>query len=116
MVAQLEEDGKYLIAGGYANESVETRDLGIRLTRAATLLKQQAAPAPEAVVVVVAVSERPWEREGWCGKWGYCWRFDPCENGWWSYGPPVDLMNDPGDWTHMASHDAIPLPQDGEGE
>ena len=84
------------------------------VVRAATLLQQLAAPAP--AVVPVAVAERPWEREGWCGKWGYCWRFDPCENGWWSYGPPVDLMNDPGDWTHMASHDAIPLPQAGEVE
>ena len=246
LVAQLEEDGKYLIAGGYANESAETRDLGIRVTRAAALLQQFSAPpapepgggrwsegicgdgaailfdgvmvpieevvralnrtpaapaapevgrvaipcnadiaaamvplgegylrehapdrlrpatpavpepgevgeladrlgwiaaqlgdigwsddsasvvraatllqqlaAPAPAVVPVAVAERPWEREGWCGKWGYCWRFDPCENGWWSYGPPVDLMNDPGDWTHMASHDAIPLPQAGEVE
>ena len=48
LVAQLEEDGKYLIAGGYANESAETRDLGIRVTRAAALLQQfSAPPAPE---------------------------------------------------------------------
>jgi hypothetical protein len=41
LVAQLGEDGKHLIAVGYANESVETRDLGIRVTRAAALLQQQ---------------------------------------------------------------------------
>lgn len=38
LATQLEEDGKYLIAAGYANESVKTRDLGIRVIRAATLL------------------------------------------------------------------------------
>jgi hypothetical protein len=66
----------------------------------------------------VVVSERPWELEGWTDKRGHCWRFDPCESGWWSYGRPVDPMDDPSPWTHMAPHNAIPLPapQDGEVE
>jgi hypothetical protein len=51
LVAQLEEDGKYLIAAGYANESVKTRDLGIRVIRIATLLQQLSAPAPVVVPV-----------------------------------------------------------------
>ena len=38
LATQLEEDGRYLIAAGYANKSVKTRDLGIRVIRAATLL------------------------------------------------------------------------------
>ena len=33
--------------------------------RAADLLERQAVP--------VAVSERPWEREGWCNEKGECW-------------------------------------------
>jgi hypothetical protein len=63
-----------------------------------------------AAVAPVAVSERPWEREGWCDAEGRCWRFDSCENGWWSYGDPTDLMGSSIPWTHMVPHWAIPLP------
>jgi hypothetical protein len=38
LATQLEEDGKYLIAAGLANECIKTRDLGVRVIRAATLL------------------------------------------------------------------------------
>jgi hypothetical protein len=58
----------------------------------------------------VPVSERPWGREGWCDAEGHCWRFDPCERGWWSYGAPTNLMGSPVPWTHMAPHWALPRP------
>jgi hypothetical protein len=64
----------------------------------------------------VPVSERPWERPGWCDAGGYCWRFDPCENGWWSYGAPLDLMGSPSPWTHMLPHWALPVPAAAAGE
>ena len=69
-----------------------------------------------AAVQPVPVSERPWERPGWCDAEGRCWRFDPCENGWWSYGYPLDLMASPGPWTHMSPHWALPVPAADEGE
>ena len=109
-VGTMGQDDFVLVAED-SDRVAEIADAAIEAMRPAA---PAAPPAPE--VVPVPVAERPWEREGFCGKWGYCWRFDPCENGWWSYGPPVGVMNDPGDWTHMASHDAIPLPQGEEGE
>jgi hypothetical protein len=73
----------------------------------------QPAPAP----AVVPVSERPWDQEGWCDERGYCWRFDPCPDGWWSYGRPTNFTGDHEEcWTHMAPHNAIPLPQAEEVE
>ena len=57
-------------------------------TRAADLLERQAAPVP------VPVSERPWEREGWCGEHGRCW-FGREDSDDWS-----------ADWT-LATPDAI---------
>jgi hypothetical protein len=173
---QLDRDGLRLIEMGYANESLPTRDTGLRVVRASYILQQQQAelatlkddgwakamtdlvdqiggdgpslwewgasiPTPKKVVEYlrehidylehlgrvqgaltalkvdpVAVSERPWEREGWSDTQGNCWRFDPCKNGWWSFGPPVGLTGDPSPWTHMAPHNAIPLPQAGEVE
>jgi hypothetical protein len=43
LVAYLQDHGTWLIQSGYANESIGTRDLGIRVFRAATLLQRQAA-------------------------------------------------------------------------
>jgi hypothetical protein len=57
LVAYLQDHGTWLIQSGYANASIEARDLGIRVFRAATLLRQLSAPAP-AVVPVAA-------RRGW---------------------------------------------------
>jgi hypothetical protein len=69
-----------------------------------------------AAVQPVPVGERPWERDGWCDAEGHCWRFDPCENGWWSYGAPLDLMGSPRPWTHIAPHWALPVPAAAAGE
>ena len=88
----------------------------IAYARAVWARAQAARPASP----LVPVSERPWEREGWCDAEGHCWRFDPCERGWWSYGAPTDLMGSPVPWTHMAPHWALPLPaadqQEGQGD
>ena len=85
----------------------------VQAQKAATLLEQQAAPAP--VVVPVAVGERPWEREGWCDEQGYCWFFSPRFNTWSWERPPVALTRGVGRFLSLP-HNAIPLPQDGEGE
>jgi hypothetical protein len=38
LAVQLEEDGKYLLASAMANECPKTRDLAVRVIRAAVLL------------------------------------------------------------------------------
>lgn len=57
-------------------------------TRAQRLIdefeERQAAPVP------VPVSERPWEREGWCDKRGRCWclsTLDGLPHRWWLVRP-----------------------------
>jgi len=55
----------------------------------------------------VPVSERPWEREGWCDENGWCWGFDaddsdPC----WIFDKPESFSC----WTHYLPHHALPLP------
>ena len=55
----------------------------------------------------VPVSERPWEREGWCDNNGWCWCFDadgtdPC----WSFDRPESWVC----WTHVLPHYALPIP------
>ncbi len=47
LVACLQDHGTWLIQSGYANESIHTRDLGIRVFRAATLLRQFSAITTE---------------------------------------------------------------------
>jgi hypothetical protein len=81
------------------------------LSDAATLLQQLSAPAP----VVVPVSERPWEREGWCDEQGYCWFFSPRFNLWSWELPPSVLTPGIGRLLSCPAH-ALPLPQAGEVE
>jgi hypothetical protein len=58
----------------------------------------------------VPVSERPWEREGWCDAEGRCWWWNPATNTlgtpWWSYSP-WEWMEDA---TCSLPHHALPLP------
>jgi hypothetical protein len=55
----------------------------------------------------VPVSERPWEREGWCDGDGWCWCFDADgTDPWWSFDKPEGCPT----WTHLLPHDALPLP------
>jgi hypothetical protein len=58
----------------------------------------------------VPVAERPWEREGWCDGEGMCWRFDPCDRGWWSYGPILPSDGDPAPFTYLLPHHSLPVP------
>ena len=44
LAAQLTEDGKYLLESGYANASTKTRNMGIRVIQAATLLARSPTP------------------------------------------------------------------------
>jgi hypothetical protein len=76
------------------------------VTFATELLTRCARPTIEPV----PVSERPWEREGWCDEYGMCWRFDPCDRGWWSYGPILPSDGDPAPFTHWLPHHALPIP------
>ena len=73
------------------------------IERAAILIESNAlrliAPTP--------VSERPWERDGWCDNNGWCWGFDaddtdPC----WSFDKPEGCPT----WTHLLPHNALPIP------
>jgi len=71
---------------------------------AADALARWGRPAIEPV----PVSEKPWEREGWCDSDGWCWRFDadgtdPC----WSFDRPEAWVC----WTHVPPHYALPTPQ-----
>jgi len=58
----------------------------------------------------VPVAERPWERGGWCDEYGMCWKFYPCDRGWWSYGPILPSDGDPAPFTHCLPHWALPVP------
>lgn len=73
------------------------------LTRAADLLEHHPAPVP------VALSERPWEREGWCDEQGQCWMGDPGGGGFipsWRLCRPEDA---PRMRVSLPFH-ALPLP------
>ncbi len=69
------------------------------LSSAADQLEQR-HPAP------VPVSERPWERDGWCDEDGRCWWFNPEDPHW---------VFDDATCRHWAAfslpHNALPLPQ-----
>ena len=55
----------------------------------------------------VPVSERPWEREGWCDNNGWCWGFDADDTDpFWSFDRPETCAC----WTHLLPHYALPIP------
>ena len=62
----------------------------------------------------VPVSERPWEREGWCDEQGGCWWWNAptyaAGTGWWSFGPWEWVE----DATHCLPFSALPLPEDND--
>jgi hypothetical protein len=72
--------------------------------------RQELARFARPTIKPVPVAERPWEREGWCDKCGMCWRFDPCDRGWWSYGPILPSDGDPAPFTYLLPHHALPVP------
>ena len=84
---------------------------------AATLLQQQAAElaALRTGVVPVAVSERPWEREGWCDEQRRCWFLSLRFLTWSLESPPVALCRHIARLHSLPFH-AIPLPAPQAGE
>lgn len=69
-----------------------------RLTRAADLLAQR-HPAP------VPVSERPWERLGWCDERGRCWAWAHEVNCWQLLNPIICA-----DFVLLLPAHALPIP------
>ena len=60
-----------------------------------------------AAIKPVPVSERPWEREGWCDNNGWCWGFDADDTDpFWSFDRPDAWVC----WTHVLPHYALPIP------
>ena len=63
----------------------------------------------------VPVSERPWEREGWCDEQGQCWMGDPGGGGFipsWRLCRPEDAPS----MKVSLPFNALPLPAGGEVE
>lgn len=76
--------------------------------RAAQLLQRQA-------LVPVSVSERPWEREGWCDAEGKCWIRGKVEGDWRLINPTNSgVPNLKYCFTHCLPAHALPLPEVGE--
>ena len=102
LVARLREEVEVCWRDGYD-------DLAFKLTRAAELLERQAlAPVP--------VSERPWEREGWCDAEGNCWLGGNVFDGstpTWIYGPSAWAERFPNVHRVLlpAHASALPLPE-----
>jgi len=79
-----------------------------RLTRAAELLERLSPPQP------VPVSERPWEREGWCDPGGLCWLGSDALDGCtptWLYGSPAWAERFPNVHRVSLPAHALPLPE-----
>ena len=56
----------------------------------------------------VPVSERPWDRNGWCDENGWCWGFDANDSDtYWVFDDPASCPC----WTHLLPHHALPVPQ-----
>jgi hypothetical protein len=90
---------------GYAGMHVDAQ----RLERAADLLERQ-HPQP------VAVSERPWEREGWCDDEGRCWlrrRYEK-DGVTWRLMAPASLFDDVISiyYAEALPFNALPAPED----
>jgi hypothetical protein len=91
-----------------ANANQPSTPTGTCLLRAAALLQRQ-RPQP------VAVSERPWEREGWCDDEGRCWLRRKYEKDGvtWRLMAPASLFNDamPIYYAEALPANAIPTPE-----
>jgi hypothetical protein len=68
----------------------------------------------------VPVSERPWEREGWCDAEGRCWwgrvEGNPGNPEWFLAGlSEIEGFYEIGDWIVLLPHHALPVPGAEEG-
>ena len=64
----------------------------------------------------VPVSERPWEREGWCDAEGRCWwgriGGNPGNPEWFLAGlSEIEEFYEIGDWVVLLPHHALPTPE-----
>jgi hypothetical protein len=76
-----------------------------RAERAATVYGLRAVLTRYArpTIEPVPVSERPWEREGWCDAEGRCW--------WWCHRHESwELDDGPAHYRHSLPHNALPIP------
>tara|TARA_R110000868_G_scaffold31638_5_gene115931 strand:- start:14324 stop:14995 length:672 start_codon:yes stop_codon:yes gene_type:complete len=116
LVARLHGDGSAMSSQSgqmwwdlMASSSTAQRDHLNDITRAVELLQRQ-HPQP------VAVSERPWEREGWCDEQGRCWAWHPFDpendetGDYWSR-IPWHWIDDIGIWSHCLPANALPIPE-----
>ena len=71
---------------------------------------EQAHPA----IQPVPVSERPWEREGWCNDKGECWHWDSGAERWELIGP-IENYYSFDTWSHSLPHHALPTPEATDG-
>ena len=90
-IFELCEDHEFHLGGDGADEEESAESLLqiilVALTRWGNqppALLRQPAPAP------VPVAERPWERDGWCTDWGWCWVF---VQGRWLRDYPQNYLN-----------------------
>jgi hypothetical protein len=78
-------------------------ELEIAENRARFFLARWGRPA----IQPVPVSERPWEREGWCDAEGRCYAWDGY---WWLVGNLESAQNAGEGFTHSLPHYALPIP------
>jgi hypothetical protein len=101
-VAELVADLRSTASGLESQSYPQTAAL---ITRAADLLQHHQPPQP------VAVSERPWEREGWCDEQGRCWLRGKVEGDWRLLHPTNSGVPQlKYCFSHSLPHNALPLP------
>ena len=58
----------------------------------------------------VPVSERPWERKGWCNAHQRCWVWNEGNCRWWEFIDSRMISFSHDDYTHCLPHWALPVP------
>jgi hypothetical protein len=110
-----------LLAWGKWRRKQGQSEFEVYLLRAALARWGRPTAPPAPAVVPVAVSERPWEREGWRDAEGRCWWGRPSEelcNSDWFLATRDEVEDFCSECMPIVSlpHNAIPLPQAGEVE
>jgi hypothetical protein len=104
--------GSIAVAAACHPDKVDPRDAcapahTATLDFARAVLARWGRPAIEPV----PVSERPWEREGWCDAEDTCWAIGQRDSWIRVYVPGRDWSNPA--YTHLLPHHALPVPQRG---
>jgi hypothetical protein len=98
--------GKYHTTDWVKRGNSLMQDEARRTARAVYDFARYGTPA----IQPVPVSERPWEREGWCDAEGQCWMGDPGGAGFipsWRLCRPGDARS----MTYSLPHHALPTPE-----